>query len=322
MRRLQEARADLAQGIAGRGARQTTAEGDDSWNFGEGAEIADRRVALENLGGGARHELYLAWDEWLGSRVVAKLLRPSLSNDAAALTTLRREAEVLASAAHPVVVRRLGAVLDGPRPHVVLEHVEGPSLARLVKRHGIVPLPRLVALGACLGDALAALAGRGFVHLDVSPSHVIAGATPRLVGLGCARRFGPGEFGGPVGADAYLAPELCGPAVPPSAIGPAADVFALGATLHHAARGTVPFPRRRGTHGSADPAIRFPQLHEDPAPLPSWLPSELRSLLLAMLSRDPSARPTASEVSTALAALRPRTAPQPTSAPPAPPDPE
>ena len=322
MRRLQEARAELAQGVARPGARPAVVEADDSWNLAEGTEIADRRVALENLGGGARHEHYLAWDEWLGSRVVAKLLRPSLSNDAAALTTLRREAEVLGTAAHSVLVRRLGAVLDGPRPHLVLEHVEGPSLARLVKRHGIVPLPRLLSLGARLADALAALADRGFVHLDVSPSHVIAGATPRLVGLGCARRFGPGEFGGPVGADAYLAPELCGPAAPPSVVGPAVDVFALGATLHHAARGTVPFPRRRGTHGSADPAIRFPQLHDDPAPLPTWLPSEFRSLLLAMLSRDPNARPSASEVSTALDALRPRTAPPSPSAPLPPPDPE
>lgn len=308
MRRLDEARAVATQRTMRRGAGPAPADGGESWDFGEGAVIADRRVVLAPLGGGGtRHELYLAWDERLGARVVAKLLRPHLVEDSAALAMLRREAEALAAAEHPAVVRPLAAVLHGPRPHLVLEHVEGPSLARLVKRHGIVPLPRLAALGARLAEALAALAARGFVHLDVSPPHVIAGPAPRLVGLGCARRFGPAaDEAGPLGADAYLAPELCSPDAFRGAIGPASDVFALGATLHHAARGTVPFPRRRGTHGSADPAVRFPQLHEDPAPLPSWIPSEFRSLLLAMLARDPNARPAAAEVATTLTALRPR----------------
>lgn len=304
MRRLDESTMFAVRGQPSRNGPALPAS-KESWELGEGARLTDGRVVLAPLGGGARHELYLAWDERLGRRVVAKLLRPHLADEPAALAGLRREAAALAEAAHPAIVRCLGTDADGRPPHLVLEHVEGPSLARLVKRHGIVPLPRLVALGARLAEALGALGARGLVHLDVSPTHVIAGPEPRLVGLGCARRYDvAADSTLPLGADAYLAPELCAPDAPPSSIGPAVDVFALGATLHHAARGAVPFPRRRGTHGSADPAIRFPQLHDEPAPLPAFLDARFKDLLLAMLSPDPRARPTAPEVASAMESLR------------------
>src|SRR5215211_8541218 len=81
-----------------------------------------------------RYEVYLVWDEYLFSLAVAKVLRPDLVSDERAVRELRDEAEVLDALAHPVIVRGFDAVLDGPHPHVMIEHLEGPSLRRLIRK--------------------------------------------------------------------------------------------------------------------------------------------------------------------------------------------
>ena len=79
------------------------------------------------LGGGAAYEACLAFDEVTYSPVVVKLLRPDQVDDGSSLRGLRREVAALAAVNHPVVVRGLRHDLDGPRPHVVLEHIDGPA---------------------------------------------------------------------------------------------------------------------------------------------------------------------------------------------------
>ena len=71
-----------------------------------------------------------------------------------------------------------------------------------------------------------------------------------------------------------MAPEQCVEASG-GAIGAPSDVFGLGATLFHALTGEKPFPRERGAGDSDDPRVRFPQLREEPLPLPAWVPGEL-----------------------------------------------
>jgi serine/threonine protein kinase len=127
---------------------------------------------------------------------------------------------------------------------------------------------------------------------------------PRVIDLSIARSLAEAiALRRPIGTDAYMAPEQCAPGGGSPAIGPACDVWAAGATLHHAATGKVPFPRERGAGASADPRIRFPQLHAAPELLPETIPPELRALLRRMLARDPAARPTAREAAEALEPL-------------------
>jgi serine/threonine protein kinase len=276
-----------------------------SWRFEEGTPIADGRRVLRRVGGGSRYEVYLAWDERLFALVVVKLLRPHLVGDRRALRELGREANLLAQLAHPGLVRGFGAVRDGPHPHLVLEHVEGPSLGRLVKRHGPLSLDQLLPLALQLTAALQYLAASGVAHLDVKPGNVVMGVPPRLIDLSIAR---PAEEAAAlheaIGTDPYMAPEQCDPGRSPWRIGPAADVWALGATLHHAASGAVPFPRAKGARHSPDPLVRFPQLTlAAPPELPSHLPESFRSLVLAMLGPHPSGRPTAASVAAALEPL-------------------
>ena len=275
-----------------------------AWRVEAGAEIAPGRAALKPLGGGSLYEVYLVWDELLHAICVAKLVRPGQVSDEHALSDLRAEAEILERLAHPVIVRGFDAVLEGAHPHLLLEHLEGPSLRRLIKRGGALPLQQLLPLALSLSGALHYLAQTSVVHLDVKPDNIIMGVPPRLIDLSIARSAESARrIRRPVGTDAYMAPEQCRPESDGRLIGPPSDVWGLGATLHHALSSGKPFPRQRGARESDDPRLRFPQLVVRPEPLPDHLPTVLRSLVSSMLDPDPLARPAAGEVAARLEPL-------------------
>lgn len=276
----------------------TEAQAEATWDFAEGTEIATGRTTLRRLGTGNVYETYLVWDDRLFAIVVAKLLRPHLVADEHALRGLRREAEALERLAHPVVVRGFDTVLDGPHPHVVLEHLEGPSLRRLIKRAGALPVEQVLPLALHVASALHYIAAEGMVHLDVKPDNVIMGVPPRLIDLSIARSIeSAGRLSSPLGTDAYMAPEQCDP-VARGPVGAAADVFGLAATVYHAVAGKKPFPR-----DAEAPESRWPQLVNAPEPLPGAVDPVLRDLLAAGLAADPAARPTAAEFALALEPL-------------------
>lgn len=266
------------------------------WELEPGDAIADARSALKRLGGGNRYEVYLAWDEHLFSLVVAKLLRPDHVDDSRALRELSEEAQILDALAHPVIVRGFDAVLDGPMPHLVIEHLEGPSLRRLIRRGGALGLQQLLPLALHVAGALEYMSHEETVHLDVKPDNIIMGVPPRLIDLSIARSLErAATTSGPIGTDAYMPPEQC-EGDSQGRIGTASDVWGLGATLHHAVTGEVPFPREKAARDSDDPEIRFPQLVEPPRPLPDTVPAELRELILSTLDKDPAERPTPGEL--------------------------
>jgi eukaryotic-like serine/threonine-protein kinase len=275
-----------------------------SWGFDEGAFLAAGRNVLKRLGGGNRYEVFLVWDERLFSLLVAKVLRPDLVEDERARHELALEAELLARLGHPALVRGFGAVLEGPHPHLLLEHVEGPTLGSLVKRFGALDLDQLLPLALHVVAVLHYLAAEGVVHLDVKPGNIVMSAPPRLIDLSVAR---PVERSALIryiiGTDAYMAPEQCDPSARPGLIGPATDVWGLGATLYHAATGQLPFPREPGADHAADPSTRFPQLVREADPLPPGAPDALSRLVLRMLSREPADRPLHDEVAAELGPL-------------------
>ncbi len=266
------------------------------WHLHEGDEIVPGRHALDRLGGGHRYEAYLAFDEHLHAIVVAKLVRPHLVEDEHTLDGLRAEVEMLSRLDHPVILRSFDARLDGPRPHVVLEHLEGPRLSSLVRRHGPLPPEQLIPLGLQLCSALHYLAAEEVVHLDVKPANTIMSGPPRLIDLSVAIALDrAAEIERPIGTDSYMAPEQCDPRrLGP--VGPAADVYGLGATLYRAATGERPFPG--ADPDSDDPSARWPQLVADPDPEP--LPGVLTGPVLSCLERDPANRPRAAELGDAL----------------------
>lgn len=267
---------------------------ESKWGFEEGDEIVPGRSAIKRLGGGYRYEAYLAWDDHLRSLVVMKVVRPGLAQDDHTLRGLESEVALLERVNHPVLLRGFGADLEGPRPHVVLEHLEGPRLSTLLRKYGALPPEQLVPLALQLCAAIHYLAREGVVHLDVKPSNIIMGGPPRLIDLSVARTFEQCQrLSSPVGTDAYMSPEQCQPGgdVP---VGPPADVWGLGATLFRAVAGKRPF--RKADPESPVPVERWPQLAEPPELLDDKVPRAIAEPVMACLERHPADRPSPGEV--------------------------
>lgn len=270
-----------------------TDERTTSWGFAEADGIVPGRRAVRLLGGGTRHEAYLAWDEHLAALVVVKLLRPGVAGDEGARAALRREGDALAALAHPGLPRLFDGDPSGDRPHLVLEHLDGPRLSTVIRRYRPA-LEQTIPLALSVCSVLHYLRHRGWVHLDVKPKNVILAAPPRLIDLSIARRLDtPAATAGPIGTDAYMAPEQCDPARL-AEIGPATDVWGLGVTLYETLVRRRPFPE-------PDPAAeglgrRYPQTALAPEPLPTSVPAEIAGLVLACLAFDPAERPTPHEL--------------------------
>jgi serine/threonine protein kinase len=273
-----------------------------SWEWPEGHEFAPGRTVLGLLGGGRRYEVYRVWDERRSAVTVAKVLRPDLVREEHALRGLRREWRALEELSHPALVRGLDARLGGERPHLMVEHLEGPTLRRLVKSGGPLPFDRAAALGARVASLIDHMAQEGWLHLDLKPGNVVMGGAPRVIDLSLARTLERAKrLSEHVGTNAWMPPEQCHPR---GDVGPASDVWGLGATLYWAIAGRPPFRRRRTRDPDAPLEDRFPQLEDEPLPWPRPVPAELSKAVLACLEKDPAARPAAAELAAMLEAAR------------------
>jgi serine/threonine protein kinase len=270
----------------------------DSWRLAEGDAITPELTAMRLLGGGSSYEAYLAFDEITYAPVVVKVIRPGRVHDESSLRGLAREVAALADVNHPVVVRGLRHRLDGDRPHVVLEHIDGPRLSSLIRRYGPLQEQQYLPLALDLCSALHYLGHVDHVHLDIKPSNIIMGAPARLIDLSVARTVErAARLTAQIGTDFYMAPEQVEPGrrgVP----GPASDVWGFGATLFEAVAGYRAFDDGDGR--SEDLAVRFPQLAHPPYALPDRVPDEVAKVVYAALAPDPADRPLPREIAGAL----------------------
>lgn len=271
-----------------------------AWGFEEGDEITPGLHAVELLGGGSTYEALLAWDDRLFALVVVKILRPHVVGDRAARGQIAAEAQALSVLQHPVLPRCFSASTDGDRPHVVLEFLEGPRLSTLIRKQGSLAVEQALPLSVQLCSALHYMAHEGWIHLDVKPKNVVMGAPPQLIDLSIAVTAGrAGELRKPIGTDAYMAPEQCGPPAT-GEISPATDIWGLGVTVYEGITGHLPYPRG---NAEAKGAERFPQLSHDPEPPPKDVPIALGDPIMTCLARRPEDRPTAAELAADLEPL-------------------
>jgi serine/threonine-protein kinase len=267
---------------------------EESWGFEEGDQIVPGLSALRKLGLARRYETYLAWHDTMLSVVVVKLLRPDRVGDASALDGLAAEARALDALDHPVLMRSFGGALEGPRPHLVLEFLEGPRLSTLIRKFGPIAVEQAVPLASQLASALHFMAVSGWVHLDVKPKNIIMGAPARLIDLSVAHTLEEAaRLDVQVGTDAYMAPEQVEPGVR-GIPGPPADVWGLGMTMVEALTGHRPFD---------DAGDRFSQLGGARTPWPDEIPGRLANIVDTCLAARPEDRPTARELSAALEPL-------------------
>ncbi|WP_433414861.1 WD40 repeat domain-containing serine/threonine protein kinase [Microtetraspora malaysiensis] len=177
--------------------------------------------------------------------------------------------------------------LDGDRPYIVSEFVDGPSLRSAVERAGAYTGDDLHRLATGVATAVAAVHEAGVVHRDLKPDNVLLGPDGlRVIDFGIARILESSltADSGLVGTPAYMAPELFSGGT----AGPAADVFAWGAVIVFAATGSAPFQRDNVA------AVVHQILTADTDLSP--LPESLRALVSEALSKDPGARPTSREL--------------------------
>lgn len=275
-------------------AATTSGRGKVSWEFLLGDEIVPGRTMQALLGGGERYEAYVAWNHRLMGPTVLKVLRPNVVGDERALRSMAKEGKLLAGLQHPGLTRLFDMDTDGERPFLEIEYVEGPRLSTLIRRHGRLNPEQAFPLGRQLASTLHFLHAEGILHLDVKPSNIIMGPTPRLIDLSVARRIERvSRIRGFIGTDAYMSPEQADPDLWPT-VGPKSDTWGLAATLYYAVAKRI--PHSRGRH-EATGAERFPQLVEAPAPLDPLRHSPgLVELIMDGLRRAPEERPTVAEL--------------------------
>ncbi|MCX5161001.1 serine/threonine-protein kinase [Streptomyces sp. NBC_00264] len=182
---------------------------------------------------------------------------------------------------------------DAVRPWMATLYVPGPTLADQVKRNGPMAPAELRRLTAGLAEALRDIHRAGVIHRDLKPSNVLlSDSGPKVIDFGISRPYDSDlrtETGKLIGSPPYMAPEQF---QRPREVGPAADVFALGAVLVHAATGRGPFD-------SDSPYIVAYQVVHDEADL-AGVPADLAPLIGQCLTKDPAGRPTPDEIMTTL----------------------
>jgi serine/threonine protein kinase len=236
--------------------------------------------------------VWRAQDAVLGREVALKeVVFPATMAEAErrrARARVLREARAAARLNHPAAVTLYDVVADQGVTFIVMELVDAPTLADLVRQGGPLPPERVAAIGAQVAGALEAAHQAGIVHRDVKPANVmVAEGGAKLADFGIASVQGDPRLtstGLVMGSPAYMAPEQA--KGEPS--GPAADLWALGATMFYGVEGEPPFDR--GTSIATLAAVV-----NDPPRRPTRA-GPLGPLLIALLDKDPAARPTGPKV--------------------------
>jgi serine/threonine protein kinase len=241
---------------------------------------------VARLGAGGMGVVYLGVSQD-GQQVAVKVLRPELADNPEFRARFGREVTMLTRVQGVCTVRVIQADTKGPKPFLVTEYADGPSLSEYIDARGPLNAGMLYGLATGLAEALAAIHAAGIVHRDLKPSNVLLTAGgPKVIDFGIAQALDTTSLtktGITLGSAGFMAPEqLMGKAWTP------ADIFTWAVTVAYAASGQPPF----GT-GPPD-AIMYRIVHA--APDISAVPPGLRPLVEAALAKEPGDRPTAPQL--------------------------
>jgi eukaryotic-like serine/threonine-protein kinase len=258
-----------------------------------GRMVADRYALSAPLGRGGMGVVWRARDAVLGREVAVKELvfPPTMPDEERrpAQARVMREARAAARLNHPGAVTLYDVVKDHGGTFIVMELINAPTLADLVRSDGPLPVERVAEIGVQVASALEAAHQAGIVHRDVKPGNVMVpgNGTAKLADFGIASLQGDPQLtstGLVIGSPAYMAPEQA----KGEESGPPADFWALGATMFYAVEGEPPFDR--GTSIATLAAVV-----NDPPRTPRRA-GRLTPVITSLLAKDPGSRPSGPEL--------------------------
>ncbi|MEU3404653.1 serine/threonine-protein kinase [Streptomyces sp. NPDC006670] len=260
---------------------------------GAGAVLAGRYRLVEPIGSGGMGKVWRAHDQLLHRTVAVKELTAALYVAQADREVLyartQKEARAAARIQHPAVVTVHDVLEHDDRPWIVMEYIDGPSLAEAAKAAGRIEPREAARIGLHVLGALRAAHAVGVMHRDVKPGNVLLAKDGRvlLTDFGIAAIEGDSSItrtGELVGSIDYLAPER----VTGGAPDPSSDLWSLGATLYTAVEARSPFRR-------TSPISSLQAVVNDEPPVPRQS-GALGPVITALLRKDPAERPSAGEV--------------------------
>ncbi|MGA4958068.1 serine/threonine-protein kinase [Streptomyces lavendulocolor] len=262
--------------------------------MGAGLVLAGRYRLSEAIGRGGMGKVWRAHDEVLHRTVAVKELTAgkyvSEADRAVLHARTQKEARAAARITHPGVVTVHDVLEHDDRPWIVMQYVDGPSLAEAAKaaENRRIDAREAARIGLHVLGALRAAHGAGVLHRDVKPGNVLLARDGRvlLTDFGIAAIEGDSTItrtGELVGSIEYLAPERVRGGDP----GPASDLWSLGVTLYTAVEGTSPF------HHTSPLSVMQAVVTEEPPP--ARYAGPLAPVIVALLRKDPADRPGAAE---------------------------
>ncbi len=251
------------------------------------------------LGSGGMGQVFLGRSPG-GQLAAVKVIHPELADSPAFRARFARELAAARQVSGRFTAPLVDADMDGPQPWLATAHVDGPSLGEAVATGGPLPAGPVLALAAGLAEGLTAIHVAGVVHRDLKPSNVLLAADgPRIIDFGISRAAEASTLTGTglvMGSPGFMSPEQA----EGRPVGPASDVFSLGAVLVFAATGAGPF----GSGPNA--ALIYRIVHGEPRL--GDLPADVRSLAQRCLAKNPPDRPEAAQIAAELAAALPQDA--------------
>ncbi|MGH3189027.1 MAG: protein kinase domain-containing protein [Streptosporangiaceae bacterium] len=264
-----------------------------------GTLLGNRYQLDQPIGSGGYSQVWRAADSVLCRPVAVKLLHPGYAGHADALTRFQAEARHAGALSHPNIARVYDyGEPEGEQPFLVMELVEGPSLAHVLTG-GALDAARTMDVIAQAACGLQAAHDEGLIHRDIKPGNLLLapGGTVKITDFGIAHAAGSAPLtltGMLLGTPGYLSPERASGAQAT----PATDVYALGIVAYECLAGAPPF---------AGPPLEVTLAHRDRPlpPLPADLPLEVVAFVMELAAKDPYWRPgSAFEVAQRAAHLR------------------
>jgi Tol biopolymer transport system component len=250
-----------------------------------GSSIGSYRIEAL-LGAGGMGEVYRARDGTLERDVAIKVLPKHFASDSERVARLLREARLLAALNHPNIAAIYGVVEADARRGLVLEFIEGPTLAE--RGSGGIPLPEALSIARQIADALEAAHGKGIIHRDLKPANITAapGGIVKVLDFGLATidavDGGESDAGVILGTAAYMSPEQARG----KAVDKRTDIWSFGCVLYEMLTGRTAFCGATVSETIASILSREP----DWAAVPEATPPAVRRMLHRCLARDPQQR--------------------------------